>query len=117
MNELPDTLPREYIIKAIHAYDSGFSHRFKEARLYELEFQGRRYPSKAIAGIAATLLTGKAFTPQDFSGGISSKCVRLLTEQGFHIVQDKNRAAVVSDTIFPEELEAQTEYIEGQRLR
>jgi 5-methylcytosine-specific restriction protein A len=40
MNELPDTLPREYIIKAIHAYDSGFSHRFKEARLYELEFQG-----------------------------------------------------------------------------
>ena len=54
MNELPDTLPREYIIKAIHAYDSGFSHRFKEARLYELEFQGRRYPSKAIAGIAAT---------------------------------------------------------------
>lgn len=59
MNELPDTLPREYIIKAIHAYDSGFSHRFKEARLYELEFQGRRYPSKAIAGIAATLLTAK----------------------------------------------------------
>ena len=113
MNELPDTLPREYIIKAIHAYDSGFSHRFKEARLYELEFQGRRYPSKAIAGIAATLLTGKAFTPQDFSGGISSKCVRLLTEQGFHIVQDKKRAAAVSDTIFPEELEAQTEYIEG----
>lgn len=48
MNELPDTLPREYIIKAIHAYDSGFSHRFKEARLYELEFQGRRYPSKPL---------------------------------------------------------------------
>ncbi len=86
---------------------------FRTISNYELEFQGRRYPSKTIAGIAATLLTGKAFTPQDFSGGISSKCVRLLTEQGFYIVQDKNRAAAVSDTIFPEELEAQTEYIEG----
>lgn len=77
---------------------------FRTVSNYELEFQGRRYPSKAIAGIAATLLTGKAFTPQDFSGGISSKCVRLLTEQGFYIVQDKNRAAAVSDAIFPEEL-------------
>lgn len=25
MNELPDTLPCEYIIKAIHTYDAGFS--------------------------------------------------------------------------------------------
>jgi hypothetical protein len=39
-----------------------------KARLYEIEFEGRRYPSKAIVGLAATLATGTEFTPADFSG-------------------------------------------------
>ena len=113
MNELPDRLPRKYIIKAIRAYDDGFPHLFKEARRYEVVFDGRRYPSKAIVGIAATLMTGKTFTPQDFSGAIKSKCVRLLIEQGFHIVQGEKGAATVSDTLFPDELTSQIDYVEG----
>lgn len=36
MNELPDRLPRNYIINAIRAYDDGFPHLFKEARRYEV---------------------------------------------------------------------------------
>ncbi len=117
MNELPDRLPRNYIINAIRAYDDGFPHLFKEARRYEVEFEGRRYPSKAIAGIAATLLTGKTFTPNDFSGGIKSKCVRLLIEQGFHIVQGKKEDAPVSDTLFPDELAPQIDYVEGAAMQ
>lgn len=113
MNELPNRLPRKYIIKAIRAYDDGFPHLFKEARSYEVVFNGRRYPSKAIVGIAATLMTGKTFTPQDFSGGIKSKCVRLLVEQGFHIVLGEKGAATVSDTLFPDELTSQIDYVEG----
>ncbi len=58
MNKLPDHLPRRYIIKAIHLWDAGETHQFQPARLYEIEYHGRRYPSKAIAGIAATLMTG-----------------------------------------------------------
>ncbi|HHG9496754.1 TPA: HNH endonuclease [Citrobacter farmeri] len=116
MNELPDRLPRNYIINAIRAYDDGFPHLFKEARRYEVEFEGRRYPSKAIAGIAATLMTGKTFTPNDFSGGIKSKCVRLLIEQGFHIVQEKKGNAPVSDTLFPDELAPQIDYVEGAAM-
>ncbi|SKA70773.1 5-methylcytosine-specific restriction enzyme A [Pantoea ananatis] len=113
MNEFPDDLPYEFIIKAIKAYDEGFLHRFKEARLYELEFEGRRYPSKAIAGIAASLMTGKSFTPQDFSGGINSKCVRLLIKQGFKIIQDKNHALPVQDFLFPDEVPNESQYVEG----
>ncbi|MCJ8603350.1 HNH endonuclease, partial [Klebsiella pneumoniae] len=85
MKKLPDHLSRECIIAAIRAYDAGVAHQFKSARLYEIEFEGRRYPSKAIVGLAATLATGTEFTPADFSGGIKSKCVRLLLEQGFTI--------------------------------
>lgn len=113
MNKLPDRLPRKYIIKAIRAYEDGFLHPFKEARRYEVEFAGRCYPSKAIAGIASTLMTGKTFTPNDFSGGIKSKCVRLLIEQGFHIVQEIKEDAPVSDTLFPDELTPQDDYVEG----
>lgn len=76
--KLPDHLSGECIIAAIRAYDAGVAHQFKSARLYEIEFEGRRYPSKAIVGLAATLATGTEFTPADFSGGIKSKCVRLL---------------------------------------
>lgn len=89
MKRLPDHLSRECIIEAIRAYDEGIAHQFKDARLYEVEFEGRRYPSKAIVGIAATMATKTEFTPADFSGGIKSKCVRLLLEQGFKIVQER----------------------------
>lgn len=69
--KLPDHLSVECIIAAIRAYDAGVAHQFKNARLYEIEFEGRRYPSKAIVGLAATLATGTEFTPADFSGGLN----------------------------------------------
>lgn len=50
MNELPDRLLRKYIIKAIRAYDDGFPHLFKEARRYEVVFDGRRYRFKSDRG-------------------------------------------------------------------
>ena len=43
MNKLPDHLPRRYIIKAIHLWDAGETHQFQPARLYEIEYHGRRY--------------------------------------------------------------------------
>ncbi|EJN8570542.1 HNH endonuclease, partial [Escherichia coli] len=117
MNKLPDHLPRRYIIKAIHLWDAGETHQFQPARLYEIEYHGRRYPSKAIAGIAATLMTGTQFTPADFTGGIKSKCVKLLIEQGFHIHQDKAAAATIADVLFPDELPSQETYVEGAAIK
>ena len=58
MKKLPDHLSRECIIAAIRAYDAGVAHQFKNARLYEIEFEGRRYPSKAIVGLAAVDYAG-----------------------------------------------------------
>ena len=110
MNKLPDHIPEDYLIQAIRAYDAGIAHQFEKARLYEVEFEGRFYPSKAIVGIAASIMTGLEFTPADFSGGHKSKCIRLLTEQGFHITgNDAHR----DGNIFPDELASETEFIEG----
>ncbi|HBW3982256.1 TPA: HNH endonuclease [Klebsiella pneumoniae] len=67
MKKLPDHLSRECIIAAIRAYDAGVAHQFKSARLYEIEFEGRRYPSKAIVGLAATLATGTEFILEEMT--------------------------------------------------
>ncbi len=67
MKKLPDHLSRECIIAAIRAYDTGVAHQFKSARLYEIEFEGRRYPSKAIVGLAATLATGTEFILEEMT--------------------------------------------------
>ena len=71
----------------MRAYDEGVPHQFSESRLYDVVFAGRSYPPKAIVGIAALNMTGVEFSPEDFSGGIKSKCVKLLTDQGFQIVE------------------------------
>ena len=115
MKRLPDHLSRECIVEAIRAYDAGVAHQFKDARLYKVEFEGRRYPSKAIVGIAASIATGITFTPADFSGGIKSKCVRLLLEQGFNIVQEHDVGMDIN--LFPDELQAKTEFVEGAVLQ
>lgn len=67
MKKLPDHLSRECIIAAIRAYDAGVAHQFKSARLYEIEFEGRRYPSKAIVRLAATLATGTEFILEEMT--------------------------------------------------
>ena len=115
MKKLPDHLSRECIIAAIRAYDAGVAHQFKSARLYEIEFEGRRYPSKAIVGLAATLATGTEFTPADFSGGIKSKCVRLLLDQGFTIASQGAGDDEVA--LFPDEGQTTMEYVEGAAMQ
>lgn len=110
MSRLPDRLSRESIIDAIRAYDAGVNHEFAGSRLYDVLFEGRRYPPKAIVGIAAGSITGTRFTPQDFSGGVKSKCVRLLTDQGFEVIR---KGDPESDATYADEVPSDAQYAEG----
>ena len=47
--------------------------------------EGRRYPPKAIVGLAAKYVNGGVLDPSDFSGGVAKKWVRLLEGAGFVI--------------------------------
>lgn len=110
MSRLPDRLSRESIIDAIRAYDAGVSHEFADSRLYDVLFEGRRYPPKAIVGIAASYIVGSQFTPQDFSGGVKSKCVKLLTDQGFKVI---GKGKAKSGSTYADEVPPDTQYAEG----
>lgn len=110
---LPDFISRQQIIEAIHAYNSGISHKFDASRIYDVMHDGLSYPPKAIVGIAATKLTGVEFTPEDFTGGIKSKCVKLLTNQGFEIRIKKGKAYFSTNNDHPDELHSTDQFWEG----
>lgn len=111
--KLPDLIPREYIIAAMRAYDEGITHPFSDSRLYDVVFEGRGYPPKAIIGIAVLNITGVMLKPENFNGGLNSKCFRLLIDQGFEIVQKKEDNEQSDISIFPDELPPQSIFTEG----
>jgi hypothetical protein len=81
------------VLRAIKEYDRlgpdrFFSkHGFGRSRSYELVWDRRRYPHKAILGTAYELATGKRLASGDFEGG-KSGAVAVLRKLGF-TVQDK----------------------------
>lgn len=61
-------------------------HGFGEARSYFLEYGGRRYDSKAIAGVAHGHQHGRPLTSTEFSGGDKTVAAKL-TELGFYVTR------------------------------
>jgi 5-methylcytosine-specific restriction protein A len=84
---LPDTITKSDIVRAFHELDAGRSHNFADSTEYDVLFEGRRYPPKAVVGVAAELITGQRYVPRDFSGGLDSKCFRILDGAGFEVVE------------------------------
>jgi hypothetical protein len=81
------------VLRAIHEYDrlgpeQFFSHHgFGPSRSYQLVWDERRYPHKAILGVAYEFATGQRLASGDFEGG-KGGAVAVLTKLGFTI-QDK----------------------------
>lgn len=65
---------------------------FWAAREFELVYRGRRYDSKAIAGVAHRYVTRQVLTPGRFSGGALT-VARRLRRLGFTVEQIKGDAS------------------------
>ena len=85
---------RDDVLRAIRQYDQlgperFFSeHGFGPSRSYELVWDKRSYPHKAILGTAYEFATGQRLGSGDFEGG-KSGAVAALRKLGF-TVQDKH---------------------------
>jgi hypothetical protein len=92
-----DHVTRADVLRAIQEYDrlgpeEFFSaHGFAPATTYELVWDERRYPPKAILGTAYEFATGQRLGPGDFEGG-KTGAVRVLGKLGF-TVQHQRRPA------------------------
>ena len=88
---------RDEVMRAIAEYDrlgsaDFFSvHGFGPTTTYDLIWDGRCYPPKAILGTAYELATGQRLAPTAFEGGRDG-AVRVLGGLGF-TVQPKSAAA------------------------
>ena len=88
-----DGVTRDVVVRAIEEYDrlgpeEFFSaHGFGPTTTYDLVWDDRRYPPKAILGTAYEFATGQRLAPGDFEGG-KSGAVKVLSHLGF-TVQEK----------------------------
>src|SRR5215831_4778603 len=78
-----DSVTRADVLRAIKEYDRlgperFFSeHGFAPTTTYELAWEKRRYPPKAILGTAYEFAAGQRLGPSDFEGGKSAWTARI----------------------------------------
>jgi MoxR-like ATPase len=90
--EFREQITREDILEAIAALERGEPHTFGPSTFYDLLENGRRYPPKAVVGLAARRTLGRPLRPDEFSGGQESWAFGLLRDRGFTIVNKQQRA-------------------------
>jgi hypothetical protein len=92
-----DRVTDQDVVRAIQEYDRlgperfFADHGFGPTTTYDLVFQERPYPPKAILGTAYEFATGQRLAPGDFEGG-KAGAVAVLGKLGF-TVQPKQRPA------------------------
>jgi hypothetical protein len=92
-----DSVTRAHVVRAIEEYDRlgperFFSeHGFAPTTTYELAWEGRSYPPKAILGTAYEFATGQRLASAAFEGG-KSGAVKVLEHLGFTIQEKRGPA-------------------------
>jgi hypothetical protein len=84
---IPKGLTRDSALRALADLDAGVEHPFGTPTGYELVHEGRRYPPKAVVGLACRSLLGRVLLPEEFSGGEApGQANYVLRELGFVVV-------------------------------
>jgi hypothetical protein len=85
-----DKVTRDHVVRAMREYDKrgaeGFfiKHGFAPTTTYDLLWEKRKYPPKAILGTAYEFATGHKLNSSDFEGG-KSGAVSVLEKLGFTV--------------------------------
>ena len=92
-----DDVSRDDVMRAIQEYDRlgpdqfFAKHGFAPTTTYELIFNDRSYPPKALLGTAYEFATGRRLASGDFEGG-KVGAVRVLGKLGFTVQQIRRPA-------------------------
>lgn len=87
-----DEVSRDDVMRAIREYDRlgpeqfFAQHGFAPTTTYELIYNDRSYPPKAVLGTAYEFATGRRLASGDFEGG-KAGAVRVLGKLGFTVQQ------------------------------
>src|SRR5437867_533277 len=90
---IPPGLKREHILPALADLDAGIDHPFGSPTGYELVHEGKRYPPKAVIGLAFRHFTGRVLLPEEFSGGEAPGQANFVLRQlGFTVMTKGEKA-------------------------
>ncbi|MFC5194807.1 AAA family ATPase [Bizionia hallyeonensis] len=84
---------KDHILQAIKDFeDKGFPNEFGPSSTYDLVYEGKKYPPKAIMAYANYYAEGRELENY-FSGGIGTDCFKAIEKNGFEIIlkPDKNK--------------------------
>lgn len=90
-NKLSEGVTAEHVVQALADFDRSGAHPFGESTKYDLAYEGRRFPPKAIMALAVFRARGVTLTPKDFDGGQESTAFRVLRRLGFAVERKPNR--------------------------
>jgi 5-methylcytosine-specific restriction protein A len=91
---LPDGLTRNELLDAIEELKKGIPGGYGPSTFNDVLHEGKRYPPKPIVGIAATEKSGFNYIGGNFTGGLKSKCFKILIDNEFEIVEKSGESAV-----------------------
>src|ERR1051325_1370238 len=95
---IPPGLTREHVLRAIADLDAGADHPFGQPTKFELEHESKRYPPKAVVGLACRYLLGKMRLPEEFSGGEApGQANFVLRRRGFSMVKKGEKVEADED--------------------
>jgi 5-methylcytosine-specific restriction enzyme A len=106
-DRIPDGITRAHLIDAIRALDAGEPHPFGPSTGYDVLYNGKRYPPKAVVGVAARQVAPRHLGPDDFHGGLGTPCFRTLEINGFEII---TKADIEP---YPDEVSSRSRHMEG----
>ena len=85
---IPAGLSPSHVLQALADLDAGVDHPFGQPSGYELLHEGKRYPPKAVVGLAFRHLLGRVLLPEEFSGGEApGQANFVLRKLGFTVVR------------------------------
>lgn len=85
---LTKPLTESHIYSAVNVFEGlhGQVESYTTSTGYDLLINGKRYPPKAIFGLALSELLNETVLSNHFTGGVGSECFRVLERLGFNIV-------------------------------
>ena len=92
---VPEQITREDLLSAIAALDRHESHSFGRSTHYDLLEGGRRYPPKAVVGLAARRTLGRPLRPDEFEGGEETWAFVCCESEGSPLSQNQRYKAQV----------------------
>jgi hypothetical protein len=91
---IPAGLTRSHALQAIADLDASVAHPFGQPTGYELVHEGKRYPPKAVIGLACKYSLRRILMPEAFSGGEApGQANYVLRKLGFTVVRKDESGA------------------------